>query len=186
MTIRFRHIFPKPAARRVWWLHPGSAAAAEGKEGFLVVFLSFLSFTLLSITFLFCSAIIGEQKEIPLYCISDYDVTSQSFQSMSDTDLLQIKSIAIETTFRNTFPFSQKKNTFLTLLLFTSQSFQLMWDGDLFQIKSIAIQTTQIFKFDSSVLSNLTVRLRFIFVAWKICQGPMFFSSLFNVHTFCI
>ena len=80
----------------------------------------------------------------------------------------------------------EEKNTFLTLLLFTSQSFQLMWDGDLFQIKSIAIQTTQIFKFDSSVLSNLTVRLRFIFVAWKICQGPMFFSSLFNVHTFCI
>ena len=80
----------------------------------------------------------------------------------------------------------EEKNTFLTLLLFTSQSFQLMWDGDLFQIKSIAIQTTQIFKFDSSVLSNLTVRLRFIFDAWKICQGPMFFSSLFNVHTFCI
>ena len=150
----------------------------KGKKVFLLC-LSFLSFTLLSIIFLFCSAIIGEQKEIPLYCISDYDVTSQSFQSMSDTDLLQIKSIAIETTFRNTFPFSQKKNTFLTLLLFTSQSFQLMWDGDLFQIKSFAIQTMQIFKFNFFVLFNLTVRLRFIFVRVEnLSRTNVFFFPL--------
>ena len=80
----------------------------------------------------------------------------------------------------------EEKNTFLTLLLFTSQSFQLMWDGDLFQIKSIAIQTTQIFNFDSSVLSNLTVRLRFIFVRVENLSRTNVFSSLFNAYTFCI
>ena len=181
MTTRFRHIFPKPTTRRVWWLHPGSAAAEEGKEGFLVVFVFFVFYSSFNHFPILLSYYRWTKRDssllhlrlwryLPIFPIN------VRHRSLPDQINCNRDHIQKHISFLSK---EEEKNTFLTLLLFTSQSFQLMWDGDLFQIKSIAIQAMQIFKFYFFVLSNLTVRLRFIFVRVEnLSRTNVFFFPL--------
>ena len=153
MTIRFRHIFPKPAARRVWWLHPGSAAAAEGKEGFLVLFVFFVfhsSFNHFSILLSYYRWTKRDSSLLHLRLWRYLPIFPINVRHRSPPDQINCNWDHIQKHI-SFLSKEEEKNTFLTLLLFTSQSFQSMSDTDLFQIKTIAIQTMPIFKANTSL-----------------------------------